>query len=195
MDQTPPTNQLPTSPVAPAVPAQTQQNPGQLMGILSIVLSIMGLGVVGIVLGILSTKKSKAAGQSAVLGIVGLVMSILATLVGIIWIALITIAATSGVQARTEAQSARVNATAVVAKAEAYFVLKDQYPVSVNDFSATDVSKLTDTEYTVDSSTPTTNKTVKYVRCSDDGAQVSYYDALTKTVVIMPLGTAPSTAC
>jgi len=184
-----------TSPqVAPVnqPPVSSGENPGQVLGIVSIVMSVIGLSLIGLILGVISRKKSKAVGASTTLGTIGMVMGIVFTVIGFMFFLLITLVAYGGIQDRAKDVSAETNATMVEKKAEAYYATTYSYPATIADFEKDGVSSLSKLDFTVNTTTPTDYKTVKYVQCSNDGAQVIYYSAKTETIVIKPLGTASS---
>lgn len=191
-----PVNQAPQSQPQPMAAATSPQyasapaaNPGQTLGIIGIVLGILGISPVGLVLSILSMMKSGKVGASKVLGIVGLILNILSFIAGIFLFFVIVLAAQQGVQTKASASAAQVNANHVLSKAEAYYALHTTYPDTISDFSKNTETTI-DSTITVTSDTPTTAKTIKYQKCDNFGAQITYYNPTTERIVILPAGDA-----
>jgi len=194
MDQQP---QQPPVPVPPAVapapqqPASQTDNPGQTLGIVGIVLGFVGLSVVGIVLSAISVSKSGKANASKTLGIVGLVLNIVITiLVPLLVFPLLLTVSYSGIQGKAKDGVAKASANVVVLKAENYSEATGSYPATVAEFGTSPESNLGSTQ--VSENDPTDEKTVKYQRCSEKGAQVTFYMTSTKQLQVVPLGNASS---
>ncbi len=178
--------------VAPVGPQQptVSENPGQLLGIISIILSVLGLSLIGIILGVISRKKSKAAGASTTLGTVGMVIGIVFTVIGMLFLLLVTLAAYGGIQQRAKTNSSISSAFELSAQSEAYYVKNNSYATSVSELDIKDIPE----SFSIVETTPSAYDELQYVQCDDQSAQVLYYDSELEKAVILPLGTASTTA-
>ena len=201
--QTPPEHQPTQPPIAPPQtpqqppPAQPTTNPGKVTGIVGIVLAFVFLPFIGLILSIVSTVKSHKAGVSSVLGVIGIVLNALALVVAILLIAL-TIVAYVGIQERAQESETYSNVNLLGKKAEAYYVLHDTYPQTLDAFEESDESSLTvfdDSDIRVIDTPPTDPHSIMYAPCGTDGAQIASYSVSTGSPTYTYLGSGSQATC
>jgi len=187
---TDPSVQAPSSqPIPPARPQEIAQNPGQTFGILGIVFSFL-FAPIGFVFSIVSTIQSSKASAPKTLGIIGIILSTLFMIILLGVLVLLGIAYRFYLH-REQTSFNQTAAKTVQRKAETYRTLFDSYPATINDFARDDATRL-NPDMIITDTNPTDDSSVKYQQCSPDGAQVTYYDSAERSLVVVPLGIAPS---
>lgn len=135
------------------------------------------------------------------------VIELLLVIVMIAIITLVTATSYNATQARSKSASAQSLGNQISKKAEGWYSVLGYYPtytqLSTSKINTADTSPTSPVESRVDdpantitdgaTTNPTSEKRVGYRACTT-GAQVEYYDAMSKTVKFIGIGGASSTA-
>lgn len=135
------------------------------------------------------------------------IVELLVVIVIIAIITAVTTASYNAAQARSKSSSAQALGNQVARKAQGWFSVLGSYPtytqLSTSKINTGDTSLTSPVESRVDdpantlidgaSANPTNEKKVGYRACTT-GAQVEYYDAISKTVMYVGIGGASSTS-
>jgi hypothetical protein len=163
-----------TAPQQSATPARPAEDPGKLFSILGLVCAFIAFQLPGLILSIIGRKKSKKAGYSTTLGTVGIVLNIIFMVLTLGTLALITLVAYQGIQARDRDNTTITNANSIIKKAEIYASENGTYPTIEQLRSASGQAQLSDTDKAMlkDTETPGAHE-IGYKTCTDETQTVA----------------------